>query len=217
VYDCLRDQWEFGASLKYPRRNCAATELEGRIYAIGGFDGSKILSHVEAYDARLKSWMLLDPLPTPRSSAMACAQGGKLWVLGGTSGTRLKTVDCFDPRAGRWDITSTEMLDVRSAGQAACCVNHVFALGGTDNEQNIHFSVENFDADEATFSRRQPMQESRMDFAAAVISDSIMVGGGQNGGVLSTTEFYRPELDEWQPGPSMMIPRYGHQYLVCTL
>merc|ERR1712125_273731 len=74
VYDCLRDQWEYGASLKYPRRNCAAAELDGRIYAIGGFDGSKIINSVEGFDARLKSWMLLEPLPTPRSSAMACAR-----------------------------------------------------------------------------------------------------------------------------------------------
>merc|ERR1719230_2445620 len=171
VYDCLRDQWEFGASLKYPRRNCAAAELDGRIYAIGGYDGSKIIGSVEAFDARLKSWMMLDSLPTPRSSAVACAQGGKIWVLGGTNGTRLNTIDCFDPRAARWESAKVEMLHVRSAGQAACCVNHVFALGGTDNEQNIHYSVECMDPDEGAFALCQPMQESRMDFAAAVISE----------------------------------------------
>jgi len=217
VYDCLCDQWETGASLKYPRRNCASAELDGRIYAVGGFDGSKIISKVEAYDNRLKSWMMIESLPTPRSSAMACAQGGKLWVLGGTSGTRLRTVDVFDPRANKWDSQKVEMMETRSAGHAANCVNHIFAYGGTDNDQNIHFSMECLDSDAGLFSARQPMTESRMDFASAVISDSIMVGGGQNGNVLSSTEFYRPELDEWQAGPSMMIPRYGHQYLLCTL
>lgn len=217
VYDCLRDCWEPGASLRYPRRNCASTECDGRIYAIGGFDGTRIIGSVEAYDCRVKGWMPLDPLPTPRSSAMACTQGGKIWVLGGTSGTRLRTADIFDPRAGRWETAKMEMQEVRSAGQACCCVNHIFALGGTDNEQKIHFSAECLDSDDNSFGARRTMQEARMDFAAAVISDSIMVGGGQNGAVLSTTEFYRPELDEWQAGPSMMIPRYGHQYLLCTL
>jgi len=127
----------------------------------------------------------------------------------------MSTVDVFDPRANRWDTLKFEMCAVRSAGQAVCCVNHLFALGGIDNEQNIHVSMEALDTD--SFSMRQSMQEARMEFAAACISDSIMVGGGQNGGVLSSTEFYRPELDEWQAGPSMMIPRYGHQYLICTL
>lgn len=217
VYDCLRDSWEVGASMTVPRRNCASTELDGRIFAIGGFDGAKIVNSAESYDARMRGWMVMEPMPTQRSSPMACAQGGKIWVLGGTSGTRLRSIDVYDPRANRWETAKCEMMDVRSAGQAATCVNHVFALGGTDNEQNIHFSTECLDADEGSFTQRKPMQESRMDFAATVISDSIMAGGGQNGSVLSTTEFYRPELDEWQAGPSMMFPRYGHQYLICTL
>jgi len=217
IYDCLRDSWESGASLGIPRRNCASLEHEGRIYAVGGFDGSKIISSVEAYDSRMKGWMQLEPLPTPRSSAMACAQGNKVWVLGGTSGTRLRSIDIYDPRANRWETSKVDMVEARSAGQASCCVNHLFAMGGTDNEQNIHYSMECMDIDEGRFLGRRPMQEARMDFAATVISDSIMAGGGQNGGVLSTTEFYRPELDEWQAGPSMMFPRYGHQYLLCTL
>jgi len=216
-YDCLRDQWEQGSSMKFARRNCASAELDGRMYAIGGFDGNRIINSVEAYDNRLKSWMSIEPLPTPRSSAMACCTNGKLWVLGGTSGTRLNTVDVFDPRANKWETFKNPMQAVRSAGQAACCVNHLFAFGGTDNEQNTHFSMESLDNELGTFHTRAPMKESRMDFAASVISDSIMAGGGQNGNVLSSTEFYRPELDEWQAGPSMGVPRYGHQYLLCTL
>lgn len=217
VYDCLRDTWEPGAPLTVPRRNSAAAELGGRLYAIGGYDGSQIIASVEAYDARMRNWMMLEPLSTPRSSASACVHGGKLWVLGGTSGTRLKTVDIFDPRAGRWEHLKAEMAETRSALQACCCVSHVFALGGTDNSQNIHFSVECLDMEALVWSSRRSMQVSRMDFACAVISDSIMVGGGQNGEVTSATEFYRPELDEWQPGPSMMFPRYGHQYLQVAL
>lgn len=217
IYDCLRDTWEVGSAMRFARRNCASCELEGRIYAIGGFDGTRIIDSVEAYDSRLKSWMQMEPLPNGRSSPMATVNGGKLWVLGGTSGTRLRTVDMFDPRANRWESLKTEMVDARSAGQAANCVHHVFAMGGTDNDHRIHFSAECLDPDDHVFTLRAPMQESRMDFAAAVISDSIMVTGGQNGSVLSSSEFYRPELDEWQAGPSMAIPRYGHQCLLCSL
>jgi len=217
IYDCLRDVWETGSSLSISRRNCASVEHEGRIYAIGGFDGTKIIGSMEAYDSRMKGWMSLEPLPTPRSSAMACAKGGKVWVLGGTSGSRLKTIEIYDARANRWETSKVDMTVVRSAGQACNCVNHLFALGGTDNEQNIHHSLECVDVDDGQFSRRKPMQENRMDFAATDINDSIMVGGGQNSGVLASTEFYRPELDEWQAGPSMMFPRYGHQYMLCTL
>lgn len=217
VYDCLRDVWESGASLSVPRRNCASVEHEGRVFAIGGFDGTKIIGSMEAYDSRMKGWTLLEPMPTPRSSSMAVAKGGKVWVLGGTSGSRLKTVEIYDVRANRWETSKVNMNEVRSAGQSCNCVNHLFALGGTDNDQNIHYSMECIDVDDGNFNGRRAMSEARMDFAATDINDSIMVGGGQNGSVLASTEFYRPELDEWQAGPSMMFPRYGHQYLLCTL
>lgn len=217
IYDCLRDSWEPGAGMRYPRRNCGAAELDKRIYAVGGFDGVGITDKVEAYDARLKSWMQVADLPTRRSSASCCSLNGKLYVMGGTSGTRLSTVDVFEPKMNKWESSKSTMNHERSAGQAVTCVNHVFALGGIDNAQNPHHSLECLDFDNGSFGLRSSMQEARMEFAAAVISDTIVAGGGQNGGVLSSTEFYRPELDEWQSGPSMMIPRYGHQYLLCTL
>jgi len=217
IYDCLLDTWVAGPSLSVPRRNCGSVELGGRMYSIGGFDGSKIINSVEAYDDRMRGWMQLEPLPAPRSSAMACAHNEKVWVLGGTSGTRLRSLDVYDPRAARWETSKVDMTEVRSAGQACSCVRHLFSLGGTDNDQNVHVSMECMDVDTGLFSPRSSMQEARMDFGCVVIADSVMVGGGQNGSVLSTTEFYRPELDKWQAGPSMMFPRYGHQYLNCTL
>jgi len=65
VYDCLRDVWESGPGLSVARRNCASIEHEGRIYAMGGFDGTKIVGSVEAYDSRMKGWMLLEPCRPP--------------------------------------------------------------------------------------------------------------------------------------------------------
>ena len=92
-FDCLRGAWMPGPDLNVPRRSCASAQLAGRIYALGGFDGTQILSHVEAFDPRMKSWMPLEHMTVPRSSAAACAFNGQLWVLGGTSGSRLRSVE----------------------------------------------------------------------------------------------------------------------------
>ncbi|CAD7926894.1 unnamed protein product [Amoebophrya sp. A25] len=217
VYDCLRDAWMPGPPLNVPRRNATASSVDGRIYVMGGFDGAQILSGVECYDPRMKSWMTCDPMLTPRSSPASCVHGGKIFVLGGTSGKRLKTVEFFEPKMNRWSAFDVDMIDVRSAGQAVTCMSQIYSLGGTDNSQTIHYSVESLDQETVTWMYNKSMQVSRMDFAATVISDSIMVGGGQSGDILASTEFYRPELDTWQVGPSMLTPRYGHQYLTVTL
>merc|ERR1712094_114394 len=111
-----RDTWMAGATLNNPRRNCSAANLGGRIYAMGGFDGSQILSSVEAYDPRMKNWLSVADMTTSRSSAMATVHDEKIWCLGGTCGTRLRTVECFDPRMNHWESFKLDMIEVRSAG-----------------------------------------------------------------------------------------------------
>eukprot|EP00929_Paragymnodinium_shiwhaense_P106234 TRINITY_DN71472_c0_g1_i1.p1 TRINITY_DN71472_c0_g1~~TRINITY_DN71472_c0_g1_i1.p1 ORF type:complete len:615 (+),score=145.36 TRINITY_DN71472_c0_g1_i1:146-1990(+) len=217
-YDCLRGAWLPGPELNVPRRNCASAEIDGRIYALGGFDGTQILNHVEAYDPRMKSWMPLEPMTTPRSSAAATTYGGWIWSMGGTSGSRLRTVERYDPRAARWESLRTDMVEVRSAGQSCSCLDRLYVLGGTDQNQNVHSSLESYNPEAGgSWIFRKSMQLPRMDFGCCVLSDSIMVGGGQHGEVLSSTEFYRPELDDWQLGPPMLSPRYGHQLLLVNL
>jgi len=217
-FDCLRGMWMAGADLNIPRRNCSSAQLDNRIYAIGGFDGSQILNHVEAFDPRMKNWMPLEPLNTPRSSAAASTHAGSVWVMGGTSGSRLRTVERYDPRANRWESNPADMIEVRSAGQACNCLERLYVLGGTDQNQSVHSSLESYNSEAGgSWIFRKSMQTSRMDFGCCVLSDSIMVGGGQHGEVLSSTEFYRPERDDWQLGPPMLSARYGHQLLLVNL
>src|ERR1700722_10261996 len=46
----------------------AATGPDGRIYAIGGFDGSNHLDRVEAYDVATNTWSTEAPLPVARGN-----------------------------------------------------------------------------------------------------------------------------------------------------
>eukprot|EP00927_Polykrikos_kofoidii_P061990 TRINITY_DN56811_c0_g1_i1.p1 TRINITY_DN56811_c0_g1~~TRINITY_DN56811_c0_g1_i1.p1 ORF type:complete len:599 (+),score=112.16 TRINITY_DN56811_c0_g1_i1:100-1896(+) len=217
-YDCLRGSWLPGADLNVPRRNCASAMLDGRIFALGGYDGTQILNSVEAYDPRMKSWLPLDSMRTPRSSAAATVFGGSLWVMGGTSGSRLRTVERYDTRAARWESVRSDLIEVRSAAQTCTCLERLYVLGGTDQNQSVHSSVESYNMEGGgSWMFRKSMQMPRMDFGCCVLSDSIMVGGGQHTEVMSATEFYRPELDDWQLGPSMLSPRYGHHLLLVNL
>jgi N-acetylneuraminic acid mutarotase len=218
VYDCLRDEWLLGPELNIARRNCASASLDGRVYAIGGFDGTGLLSSVEAYDPRMKNWAEIAPLGTARSSASAAGVGGKIFVLGGSCGQRLNTVEVFEPKMNKWAVLGSPMTEARSAGACTALLNRIYAIGGTDNDQQIHSSVEMFD--EGLWSYRSACQSARMDLGACTVGESsILAGGGQSigGTVLNQTEFYFPELNQWQAAPAMLVPRYGHQHLSVAL
>ncbi|CBZ52760.1 putative kelch motif domain-containing protein [Neospora caninum Liverpool] len=217
VFDCLRDVWTTAAPLNIPRRNTCGTFMNNRHFAIGGFDGSDILSSVECYDPRMKNWMEVAALSTPRSSAMCCVQEDHLYVLGGTNGERLRTVEVYDHRMNKWEVLPSEMIEVRSAGSAACSLGHIVVMGGIDNTNVVHNSVEVLDPQTQRWSFLANMETPRMDCAAVVVSDSILVTGGQSEDVLSSTAFLRQEVNEWQEGPPMISPRYGHGMLLANL
>jgi actin-related protein len=220
IYDCLRDEWLLGPELNVARRNCAGASLEGRIYAVGGFDGTGLLNSVEAYDPRMKNWAELAPMSTARSSASAVAYDGKIFVLGGSSGQRLNSVEYLDVKMNKWVPFKASMGEARSAGACAAVLNRIYAIGGTDNTQAIHASVEMLVGEEGTWSYRSNCHNARMDLSACGVADStVLAGGGQSlgGEVLNQTEMYFPELNQWQAAPAMLVPRYGHAHLSVSL
>uniref|UniRef100_A0A0G4HRY7 Potassium channel tetramerisation-type BTB domain-containing protein n=1 Tax=Chromera velia CCMP2878 TaxID=1169474 RepID=A0A0G4HRY7_9ALVE len=221
TYDALRDEWIAAPSLQVPRRNCGSAVLEegpdNRIFAVGGFDGHAISASVEARDFRIRKWMDVPPLPSPRSAAVCAPFGAGLLVSGGTDGKRLRSAERFDARANKWETLTEGMAEIRSAACGAVCVSHVFVAGGTDDTQDVKNTVEALDPDSLKWTPRQPMLNERMDAAMCCVSDSLLVGGGTRGSVLASTEFFRPELDQWQEGPPMLFPRYGHSLLTMNL
>jgi len=204
--------------LNTARRNCVGATSDGRVFAIGGFDGSSILNAVEAYDPRMKNWMEISPMTTARSSASACEIDRKIFVLGGSSGSRLNTVEYYESRMNKWTLWDMSMSECRSAGCAATVMDRLYTIGGTDNNHTIHSSVEMIE--DGRFVFRSPCQSARMDGSACGVADrTILVGGGQsnNGQVLNQAEMFYPELNEWQAAPAMLIPRYGHVHLSVNL
>eukprot|EP01071_Lankesteria_metandrocarpae_P006172 Lankesteria_metandrocarpae@DN4266_c0_g1_i10.p1 len=217
-YDALRDCWTAAPPLNVSRRNTAGATLnDDRLFAIGGFDGASILTSVEAYDPRMRSWTLVASLNTARSSAAVAVYGGALYVFGGTRGERLKTVEVYDQRMDKWQPLDKDMLEVRSAACACGISDNVYILGGTDAEHKVHSSVEVYSGATNAWSFVRNMKQQRMDASCIPVAESILVAGGQAGAVLQSTEFYRPDLDEWQTGPEMIFPRYGHELIIASI
>lgn len=217
VYDRMRDVWFVGSNLNIPRRNNVGTTMNGRIFSIGGFDGACIIPNVEAYDNRMKAWVELAPLHTPRSSAMALVHDNKIIVLGGTNGERLKTVEVYDEKMNQWEKFSYDLLECRSAGTAFSYLNQIYVVGGVDNEHNVLNSVEQYQPFNKRWQFIQNIPEKRMNFGGTILMDSFIVTGGESGEVLNSCYIFSPDKNEWQVGPSLLIPRYGHSMLAINL
>ncbi|CDU20234.1 hypothetical protein YYC_00361 [Plasmodium yoelii 17X] len=217
VYDRLRDTWFLSSNLNIPRRNNCGITSNGRIYCIGGYDGSSIIPNVEAYDHRMKAWIEVAPLNTPRSSAMCVAFDNKIYVVGGANGERLNSIEVYDEKMNKWENFPYALLEARSSGAAFNYLNQIYVVGGIDNEHNILESVEQYQPFNKRWQFLNGIPEKKMNFGATTLSDSYIITGGENGDVLNSCHFFSPDTNEWQIGPSLLVPRFGHSVLVANI
>ena len=76
--------WTTGAPMPTARSEIAGTILDGKIYIIGGFDGSgRSTTATEVYDPMANEWTTSAPLPQPLDHTAAASFEGKLYVVGG--------------------------------------------------------------------------------------------------------------------------------------
>src|SRR5215472_1584767 len=81
--------WSTHAALSLgPRQEMGVAALDGKVYVVGGFDGSgQPVATVEVYDPARDRWTQKASLPAPLHHVNVAAVGSKLYVVGGLSGS----------------------------------------------------------------------------------------------------------------------------------
>ncbi|XP_039821669.1 F-box/kelch-repeat protein At1g67480-like [Panicum virgatum] len=106
-YDACLNRWTALAKMNVARCDFAYAEVNGVIYAAGGFgpDGDS-LSSVEAYNPPQNKWILMQSLRRPRWGCFACGLNDKLYILGGRSSFTIgnsRSVDVYDADRNAWE------------------------------------------------------------------------------------------------------------------
>ncbi|KAH9620293.1 hypothetical protein KSS87_005399 [Heliosperma pusillum] len=130
----LRTVFEFELTGRFA---LASVELNGALYAVGGFDGKDYLSSGERFDPREHSWSKLGSMNSKRGCHAMVVLNEKLYAVGGFDGSAMvESVEVYDPRLGAWMIDSP-MNYQRGYAAAAVLNNSIYAIGGLDQSQNI--------------------------------------------------------------------------------
>lgn len=134
VYDVGTDSWESGPSLSVARQ-AEVVALNGLLYAIGGYDGSKATRIVEVLDPKEGAWRRLSDLPFPMSAHRAVALGGRIYTFGDYY--EMDRVWVYDPDEDSWDVLLTDYLPARHAA-AASTRNDILIVGGNISTSGTH-------------------------------------------------------------------------------
>lgn len=75
----------------YPRCYVSVAVHNGKIYALGGYNGRNRMNSVERYDPEKNQWELITPMQKQRSDASAATVYDKIYIVGGK-------LDCEFPK-----------------------------------------------------------------------------------------------------------------------
>jgi len=101
-YDPIADKWTKKADMPTVRVTTTVA-VNGKIYAIGGYEGNNkpSLSTVEEYDPKTDTWTKKADMPTARTNLSTCTVNGKIYAIGGDIGQKeniaTSVVEEYDP------------------------------------------------------------------------------------------------------------------------
>lgn len=200
-YNPATNTWRSRAPMPTARCTMVVAVVDGKIYAIGGYNGAP-LAVVEEYDPAANTWRSRAPMPTTRWSLAGAAVNGRIYALGGYDNQIRHTwVEEYDPVANTWR-SRTSMLTGRSDLAVAVVTGRLYAIGGQPEHDNPLTTVEEYNPVTDTWRNRASLLSARRHFGVAVSDGRIYaVGGrGENMSILETVEAYTPALLEATPG-----------------
>lgn len=111
-YDPRIDRWCMVTPMSTKRARVGVGTVCGRIYAVGGYDGSNDLATVEAYCPQSNQWLSVPSMGTRRSCLGVAVLNGLIYAIGGYDGAScLNSVERFDPLTAQW--TSVAAMNTR--------------------------------------------------------------------------------------------------------
>lgn len=215
-YDPAANQWSIVQPMRRKRRYLSAVALNGRLYAIGGYDASSRLNTVECFDSSTSQWSAMTPMLQRRGLAGATTLGGKIFVAGGFDGTtRHTSVECYEPTIDRWTLVS-EMQAPREGAGLANLDGVLYCVGGYDGNSILN-SIERFDPRTGQWTGLSPMSTRRSGAGIVVLDGQLYAVGGYDGSQhLSSVECYSPCNDQWMNVANMKSNRcYVGTAVIC--
>jgi N-acetylneuraminic acid mutarotase len=107
-YDPTTDSWATLPPPPRPHESGMAGVIGGKLYVVGGWDGTWYGGQLDVYDPAANRWATKASMPRERFDAAGVALGGKLYVIGGfvidpDSSTRpVRTTTVYDPATDSW-------------------------------------------------------------------------------------------------------------------
>jgi RNA polymerase sigma factor (sigma-70 family) len=204
-------EWVKKADMPTARVCLSTSEVDGIIYAIGGWDGSSFFSTVEAYNPKTDTWTKKKDMPTARCGLFTSVVDGIIYAIGGWNWPAgpgyLSTVEAYDPKTDKW-TRKADMPIAKDWASTSVVDEIIYVIGGWND--TVLSAVEAYDPKTDTWTKKADMPVAREMHSAIVVNKKIYaIGGweGPDGHLSSSVVEYDPITDSWTTKPDMSTAR----------
>lgn len=180
--------------------------VDGKLFQLGGFDGSDTSAMVQVYDPAVNQWGTAAPMGTAVMAAQGVAIGSRIYVVGGFSpgiGKSANQLQVFDPATNGWSVLNPAPMVVSGAA-AAAVGGKMYVIGGWTNTLTGNPTLSNktqiYDpaADSWSFGSSAPLATAGSS-AVAIGSKIYLINGRVDGDAVTNRVFvYDTSADAWQ-------------------
>jgi hypothetical protein len=207
--------WSPIALYPTPIMDNSADQIDGKVYSVGGFNGSAIIPTGHAYDPATDSWSPIADMPVAREKPGAGALGGKLYVSGGwdTSGNPLANTGAYDPGSDSWETVASNPAP-RAAPGSAVVDDKLYLVGGcADSACSPSNNLVRYDPAADSWDTLAPYPHATSWISCGGIDGKVYCGGGLAAGTFHNDGFvYDPAADSWSPIAAMPFNLWGSAY-----
>lgn len=181
-YDPGPDRWIRLPNMPTARAALAAGVVGGKLYAVGGSDGSAAMDKLEIYDIATRRWRRGPAFSVAREHLGGAVFGGRFYAVAGRNANgNLAIVEGYNPRARSWSRLP-DIPKERGGNGAAVLGDGIVGIGGEEAAGTIA-QVDRYDFSQHEWERLDPMPTPRHGLAVVASGGRIYVvaGGPQPG------------------------------------
>ncbi|XP_023806543.1 kelch-like protein 6 [Oryzias latipes] len=173
-YNGALDKWIQVEPLSVGRWRHKMAVQNGKVYVLGGFDGTQRLTSVEAYDPFHNRWTQATPLAIGVSSFAAANFDRWIYVIGGGPNGKLSTdkVQCWEPGTDSWELRAPIPIETKCTN-AVTFKNCIYVVGGAMNAMYCYSPLSD------TWTLVSRLGE-RASCAIAACNNKLFITGGRD-------------------------------------
>ena len=219
VADVVEDSWVLMAPMNVARAYLGVAVVNGKIYAIGGDEGSvqysgsghgrtiDVVNFTEEYDPATDTWAIKAAMPTARALFATAEYEKKVYCIGGYNGSYDGQYNWFDQRVNEVYDPATDTWEIKAAlptprfGPVAEVVDgKIYVIGGgaLSSFEPTSFANEVYDPETDSWEAMSPSpQEISLGSPSAVVDNKIFVFEYTSVDI----QVYDPANDSWSVTP----------------